>query len=126
MSQKVTHCPICWEKLEVIDVAPCDDCGWDTDEIQQFKEQKHTYSKFEVYGSELVLCNFCDVDFSSYHPSYWGFPDKEKVGFGSKGFRKIEEIPYQNLSISKDKFCPSCKARLTFLEALAKARNANS
>jgi len=125
MSNKETHCPICYEKLEIIDVAPCNDCGWDETEIQHLKEKKHIYAEFEVYGSKLILCNFCDVDFSSFQPSFWGFPDKERIGYGSEGFRKIEEIPYEKLSIRKDKFCPSCKGRLTFLKALAKARGNN-
>jgi len=63
------QCPICYEVLEVRDLAPCDDCGWDPKEIDNFKENIHTYAEFEVYGSKLTLCNFCDVDFSSYDPT---------------------------------------------------------
>jgi hypothetical protein len=125
MSSKETHCPVCYEKLEIVEVAPCDDCGWREIEIQHFKEKKHIYAKFEVYGSKLILCNFCDVDFSSFHPSFWGFSAKEKIGYGSKDFHKIEEIPYEKLGIGKDKFCPFCYARLTFLRALVKTRENN-
>lgn len=126
MREKFSDCPICYEKLQVIDVAPCDECGWNETEIEHFQEKKHIYARFEVYGSELILCNFCEFDFSSYHPGFWGFQNKDRIGCGSKGFRKIEEIPREKLNIGKDKFCPSCKARLTYLKALAKARENNS
>ena len=57
------YCPVCYTELEVIDVAPCDDCGWDENEIQHFDEKKHVYAEFNVYGASLILCSFCDVDF---------------------------------------------------------------
>lgn len=126
MSKVNPQCPICGEELEVREVAPCDDCGWDPTEIEHFNNHEHTYSEFEVYGSKLILCNYCDVDFSSYDPEVWGLPPKSKVGYGTVGFRKLAEIPNNKLSIAKGLFCPGCKAKLPMLQARIKANDANA
>lgn len=124
---KLTHqCPICNDVLEVRKLAPCDDCGWDPKEIEDFENDIHTYAEFEVYGSKLILCNFCDVDFSSYDPTVWGLPLKSNIGYGSEGFRKLKEIPRSELFIEKGYFCPSCKAKLAMLKAMYKAKNVNT
>jgi hypothetical protein len=119
-------CPACGEVLNIIDVAPCDDCGGFPKEIEHFKNKEHKYAKFEVYGSILTLCNFCDVDFSSYAPSFWGLKTQQRPGYGSPGFRKISEIPHDKLSIKKGKFCPHCNARLTLINAKIKAQTTNA
>ena len=126
MSRMREQCPECGEELEVVNIAPCDDCGWDPKEIEHFNSSKHTYARYEVYGSILMLCNFCDVDFSSYNPEYWGFPKGYELGFGSAGFKKIANIPNEQLSISKGKYCPKCCARLPFIQAVQKARTRSS
>ena len=119
------YCPVCYTELEVIDVAPCDDCGWDENEIQHFDEKKHVYAEFKVYGASLILCSFCDVDFSSYDPEFWGFPRNKRLGYGSEGFQKLCEMPVASLSVKKGEFCPKCRARLTYLRALAEVRKKN-
>ena len=126
MTKLHPQCPKCGEELEVVEVAPCDDCGWDPKEIEHFKNREHTYSEFEVYGSKLVLCNFCDVDFSSYDPTLWGFPANSRVGYGTQGFNKITELPYSLLSIKKELVCSNCKAKLSMIEAQLKAKEKNS
>jgi len=45
------------------------------------------------------------------------------VGVGSAGFRKIEELAYENLSIGKAKFCSSCRSTLKMVLAARKARD---
>ena len=126
MTKLHPQCPRCGEELEVIDVAPCDDCGWNAVEIEHFKNREHTYSEFEVYGSKLVLCNFCDVDFSSYDPEVWGFQKNCSVGYGTRGFNKITELPYSLMSIKKEQFCPNCRAKLSMIEAQIYAKENNS
>ncbi len=116
---------MCYETLEIRDVAPCDDCGWLPEELEHFQNQEHTYGEFEVYGTKLVLCNFCEVDFSSDDPKYWGLPPRSRVGYGSEGFRKLSEIPSSKLAISKSFFCQHCRLRLTMIEAVMKARKKN-
>jgi len=36
MSKLIEQCSECGEELDVIDVAPCDDCGWDNIENEHF------------------------------------------------------------------------------------------
>ena len=113
------QCPICFGELETRDCAPCDDCGCDPKEILDLKEKKHVYKTYEVYdGFRLTLCNFCDVDFGSYKPEYFGFKDGRKIGF--ENFNFVRQI--DNPEIVKDKFCPECSKRLTFLRFLAAVR----
>jgi hypothetical protein len=116
------QCPICFGELETRDCAPCDDCGWDPKEIQDLTEKKHVYKTYEVYkGLRLTLCNFCDVDFGSYKPVYFGFKNGRRIGF--QNFNFVRQIG--NPEIVKDKFCPECSKRLTFLRFLAAVRDSN-
>ena len=118
-----THCPLCYGSLEVREVAPCEDCGGDPTEIEHFRRGKHTYSEYEVFpGLKLVLCNFCDVDFGSYDPTFFGLPAQIHIGYGKMRQLRTLDSP----TIEKDKYCPSCKRRLAFLRFVSQARDANA
>ena len=117
-----SHCPICFEELEVRDVAPCFDCGWDPTELEHFAVGKHTYMEVLAFGIPIVLCNFCLVDFSSYHPAFFNLRPGAKIGL--REFVGVHEIA--DPSPSKDKFCPTCGSRLAFLRFLAKVRATGS
>jgi hypothetical protein len=109
--------------LEVRDVAPCEDCGADPSEIEHFRDGLHTFSEYEVLpGLTLVLCNFCDVDFGSYDPGFFGLPPESRVGYGSLRHIRSLEAP----ALAKDKYCPSCKKRLAFLRFVQRARELNA
>lgn len=125
MVKSIPQCPVCFDELELRNLAPCDDCGFAEAEIEHFESHEHVYSEFEVYGSTLILCNFCDLDFSSYKPEHWGFESGRRVGYGSQGFRKVTELPYSALSIKKGWFCSTCGATLKMVEAALKAREEN-
>ncbi|MCP4258984.1 MAG: hypothetical protein GY774_15985 [Planctomycetes bacterium] len=125
MKKNPPQCPKCFEPLEVRNVAPCDDCGWDPEELNHFKEGKHTYNEFDVYGAKLILCDFCEVDFSSYDPTYWGFPKHNRVGYGSSGFIKVREVAKEQLTIKKSLFCHNCKSRLSMIEAVLQVNENN-
>lgn len=113
------QCPVCYGKLEVRDCTPCDDCGGDPAELLDFKNEVHTYTTYEVAdGLRLTLCDFCAVDFGSYTPEYLG--DK-KFEISSFGFIKQLDNP----QVVKDKFCPECEKRLTFLKFVAEVREMN-
>jgi hypothetical protein len=113
------QCPICYCPLEVRDVAPCMECGGYPDEIDHFLQGKHTYYEYEVFeGLNLILCNFCVVDFSSYDPTFFGLPKGSGIGLGYMIFKRSINNP----TLSKDKFCPECGYRLAFLNFLVKAR----
>jgi hypothetical protein len=116
------QCPICFGELEVRDCAPCDDCGWQPEEIVHLQQHLHTYSTYEIYqGLKLTLCNFCDVDFGSYKPEYFGFKHGERIGPEHFTFVKQLDRP----EVVKDKFCPECSKRLRFLNVLAEIRQIN-
>ena len=114
---KKEQCPICYTELEEIECAPCYDCGHLPEEIEHFKSGKHTYTIYDVYrGLKLQLCNFCDVDFGSYNPEYFGIGKKLDLG----GFTFVQES--QNPKLEKDKYCPECERRLKFLTFLKEIR----
>jgi hypothetical protein len=116
------RCPQCYGPLEVKDVAPCDECGGDPGELKELEEGYHTYSEYEVFsGLHLVLCDFCDADFSSYDPTFFGLPVGERLSIGKWHFvRRI-----QNPTRGKDKFCTACGHRLSFLRFVVRARQLN-
>lgn len=118
-----TNCPVCYSPLEVRDVAPCMDCGAVPHEIDHALSGRHTYAEFRVFGDlTLVLCDFHQVDFGSYDPTYFGLPKNARIGFQKMQFvRSIDDI-----QITKDKYCPECKRRLAFLKFLEQARQLNS
>ena len=54
------------------------ECGGDDFELDHFKE--HNYTEYEIFFDQrLVLCDFCDVDFGSYDPTYFGFKKKRRL-----------------------------------------------
>jgi hypothetical protein len=111
------YCPICYSKLEVKEVAPCEECGHLDEEIKHFKS--HKYSEMRIFGNlSLILCNFCQVDFGSFNPEFFGLSRKSKIGFEKMQFVNSVE----NVSIVLDKFCPECHHRIQFLKFVADAR----
>ena len=116
--QEVT-CLLCFGPLEVGDVAPCDECGADPVEIAHFQLGKHTFHRYEIFPPlQLTLCNFCDVDFGSFAPTFFGLPRRARIGY--QYFTVIDRI--ESPSLSKDKFCPACRFRLQFLRFVDQAR----
>jgi len=117
------QCPLCFSHLEVRDVAPCHECGAAPEELEHFRQGKHTYQRFEVFsGLELTLCDFCMVDFGSYDPTYFGLPRRSRIGFDKMRFMQA----YSGLTLGKDKYCPECRHRLAFLQFVAVARHLHS
>jgi hypothetical protein len=106
--------------VEIRDVAPCADCGHDQQEIDHALSGKHTYDLVRLFGRfTLILCDFCQVDFASYDPTYFGL---------AKGVDPLEASHLEFLKridqiyIGKDKFCPKCQHRQIFLDFVDKCR----
>lgn len=115
-----TNCPLCNSILEVQEVTPCMECGSDDFEQDHYKE--HDYAEYELYfGQRLILCDFCQVDFSSYDPTYFGFSLGTRLGLND--FQFIREIT--DVELRKDKCCPECGQRLPFLKFVEACRRAN-
>ena len=106
----MTNCPICSLPLEAIDVAPCFDCGHAPHELGECTRGEHEYHVFELWETEIVLCDFCDADFGSYHPDYWGLPEGPLPEYPLQLVRKVDSP-----CIAKDFYCACCKHRLAFL-----------
>lgn len=116
---QATHCPICYEPLEIREVGPCMECGSNPREIEDARTGKHTYAEYRIFGNlSLVLCNFCQVDFSSHDPIFFGLPRGTRVGLES-GWEFVRDVQPM---IAKDKCCPKCGYRLPFLEFIVHAR----
>jgi hypothetical protein len=113
-----SHCPICYTALETREVAPCYDCGHDPEELVHLAEARHTYDEVETLGARAVLCDFCQSDFSSYDPTYFGLPHGTPLGRPHIQFVRRIQDPRANT----DKFCPRCQRRLAFLRFVAQAR----
>ena len=112
-------CPLCFGSLDVRDVAPCEVCGGNPIEIEHFHSRVHHYAEYEVFpGLCLVLCNFCDVDFGSNNPTYFGLSPRTRIGYQTLRLVRLIEKP----NLGKDKFCEACGLRLAFLRFVAQAR----
>lgn len=116
-----THCPFCETQLETIDVAPCWDCGWSSQEIKHALTGIHTYHEVRAFGAlNIVLCDFCQVDFGSYHADFFGLPADKR-----QPLERLQFVREAVTRIGKDKFCPECKMRLAFIRFVQKARIQN-
>ena len=75
---------------------------------------QHRYSEYRVFDKfKIVLCDFCDVDFGSYHPDYFGLPHTgEVLGIDCLRFSKEISDPSQGI----DLICPECDHRLSFIK----------
>src|SRR5580698_6166643 len=116
-----THCPLCYSSMESRLVAPCMDCGNLPEELDHLAQGKHTYAEYRVFGAlNLVLCDFCVADFSSYDFTYFGFSQKTPVArlTNREFIRPIYPVPEQTW----DKVCPNCQRRLSFLNFVISAR----
>jgi hypothetical protein len=113
-----SHCPICYAPLETRAVAPCYDCGHDPEELVHLAECRHTYDEVETLGARVVLCDFCQSDFSSYDPRYFGLAANARIGRPDMQLVRTIHDPQPGI----DKFCPQCQYRLAFLRFVAQAR----
>ena len=113
------HCPLCYYPLETRVVTPCMECGGSPKELEHFEKGRHTFHELEVFPElNLVLCNFCMVDFGSFDPTFFGLEEDARVGYERMKFvRDINES-----SLGRDKFCTNCGYRLKFLSFVAAAR----
>lgn len=95
--------------------------GFDPQEIEHAQIGKHAYAEYRIFGDlSLVLCNFCQCDFSSYDPTFFGLPRGTRVGMdGPRGWEFVREV---QPVITKDKCCTHCGYRLPFLKFVARER----
>jgi hypothetical protein len=114
-----SHCPICYTALETREVAPCYACGHAPSDLTDLAEGRHTYDEIETLGARAVLCDFCQSDFSSFDPTYFGRPAGTPMGRPHIQFVRTIRDPRPGV----DKFCPQCQHRLAFLRFVVQARD---
>jgi hypothetical protein len=96
------------------------ECGAVPAELDHARSGKHTYAIYRIFGKfDVVLCNFCQVDFSSYDPKFFGLPRNRRVGLGHD-LDFVKDL--KDCSIRKDKWCPKCGYRIGFLRFVKGAR----
>jgi hypothetical protein len=95
------------------------DCGHRPEEIEHALAGIHSFAEMRIFDElTLILCDFCQVDFSSYDPTYFGLEAGSRMGYRRMQFvRDVEER-----FIRKAKYCPECDRVLPFLQFLEKAR----
>ena len=118
------QCPICYEELDIKDCTPCDECGHLDEELEHFRENKHTYHLVEVFGRRIKLCNFCMLDFGSYHPKTFGEENIKRVILGSKELIEVKQL--YNEKIQKDYYCKKCNSKINFVNILFEIKKENS
>jgi hypothetical protein len=101
----------------VRDVARVGICSADPAELGHLAEGRHKYAEFRIFATAIILCDFCQVDFGSYAPDYFGRSHRVRYG---KGLTFVRDI--LDPQPTKDKYCPSCGRRLAFLRFLADVR----
>ncbi|MCC8468961.1 hypothetical protein LN470_03860 [Xanthomonas phaseoli] len=79
-------------------------------ELQECLRGEHEYHLFRIWGQEIVLCDFCDADFGSYFPNFWGLPAGCPPDYPLELVTKIE-----NPHLAQDGHCAACQHRLAFL-----------
>ena len=128
---KSEQCPICGSELEVKEVSPCIECGALENQVallkqdikEGFKHDSVEYEEYRIFDKfEITLCGFCALDIGSYEPEYFGFPKNKRLSYEKLQFLKKLEKP----TVGKDKYCPECKRRLSFINFVLSARNENA
>lgn len=122
------QCPICGNELEVKEVTPCFDCGSIDDQVTLLRQDveegyEHDSIRYNVYRIfnqiEISLCELCAMEFSQYDPHYFGLLSSQELKYGKMQFIKSVREP----QVGKDKYCPSCQKRLSFIKFVLEVRN---
>lgn len=77
--------------MELCTVAPCFDCGNLEQELADLAAGRHEYRWYEIFGQRIILCDFCDVDFGSYYPDFFGLPGA-RPGAANYQLRFIKQV----------------------------------
>lgn len=110
------QCPVCFGSLEPREVSPCDCCG--AEESERHHYRTHRYAECDLgFGLSLILCDFCQVDFGSFAPGFFGLAELPR------SFRLPRQVAaHYNTDLRKDLVCTNCGHRLSFLRFVARVR----
>jgi hypothetical protein len=96
------------------------DCGARPEELEHFARGIHRYAEWQIFpelSDRLVLCDFCEVDFQSYWPDYFGLPENAEPGERRQFIRELHD-----LQMADDWVCPKCGKRKPFADLVLRAR----
>ena len=128
---KLEQCPLCGSELEIKEVTPCIECGALEDQVtllkqdikENFEHDSVEFAEYRIFNKfKITLCGFCALDIGAYDPEYFGLPKNYRLGYDKLQFLKKVEKP----SSGKDKYCPECKQRLSFINFVLSARSENA
>ena len=119
-----SQCPVCYTPLEVRDVTPCFICGGWPGTVEKFRSDTE-YREWRMPGGQMIVfCSPCEVE-EFMVPGGWGY----RLGLPTRRF-PVNDLQRMRLieqpQLGRDKFCPSCKLRLSFLKIVAECRSAGA
>src|SRR5688572_28117477 len=116
-------CPICSSVLEERQCAPCYTCGGHDNSLKHLAMGVQEFSVYDAYnGLQIVLCDRCEVNFSSYNPVYFGFRHQTRIGLPT--FKLLRTVA--NPQPASDKFCGQCNHRAKFIDFVVSIRKLNA
>lgn len=102
-----SHCPLCFEVLEIRAVGPCYECGGSGPDAGSRDWQDYLLPD----GSRLALCNICYLE-----DFYSGQGDLlQRLNLAGKA--DLTQAPFR-APAHQDKFCPTCRRRLALLKLM--------
>jgi len=128
---KTEQCPECGSELEIREVAPCAECGMLADKLAVLRQDIHEgfahdsieYNVYSVLDKfRITLCDSCAVDIGSYESDYFGLPRDKRLDYCDLHIVKMLAKP----GVGKDKYCPKCNRRLTFIKFALNVRAENT
>jgi hypothetical protein len=112
-----THCPVCFELLEVRTATPCVICGGWPESVKRLDPQSQFHEWRLPNGQRLILCKACELE-EFMVPGGWGF----RLGLttGRVPLDSLQRLPTLVVPrLEADKFCPLCNLRLAFLKIIS-------
>jgi hypothetical protein len=98
-------------------------CGGLPTELDHLREQQHSYSVYRFpTGAEMVLCDTCFLDMGSISGEHWGLPVQRRITTNDLSLVRNVADP----QITRDSYCLTCDARVSYLEALRQIIDANT
>ncbi|WP_298868265.1 hypothetical protein, partial [uncultured Gimesia sp.] len=87
---------------------------------ESYQHDSIMYTIYRIFSQiEISLCDLCAMELGLYDPQYFGLSSNQELKYGNMEFIKVVREP----RVGKDKYCPSCKKRLSFIKFVLKVRN---
>ncbi len=100
---------MCGAIMVVREVAPCLECGGESEELEKLARGVHSFARYDCFDGE-ILCDFCDCDMPSSDPCFWGLPNdfNWEEAFAVSRYEKLGRLR----EWKKELACPKCRNTL--------------